>query len=259
MQRLRRMIFASTALLLATGAPTHADPAKYWQAKSATGKEDYLKAPMPPGVQVIVSELEGPVFADDKGRTLYSWPLSNLRNGDTGDRQHSGVSNCGAEVTRETSGLMSPYPAGLLLPDLDKRKSCEQIWPPFVAPADAQPVGKWTVLTRKNGSKQWAYDGYPLYTSIVDRQPGDVFGATNLRSANDGGVVRKPVGPMPNVPPEVAVVQVKTGRLLVDHKGTRFTRGMEMGPVSRTAMVRVLKSGIRCVHPERLSREATGP
>ena len=219
------MILASSAafVLGAGSTPARADVASdlalYWQDSSSTEKEAYVDAPMPPGVQVIVSELDGPVFADAEGRTLYSWPLSNLRNGDTGDRRNSGISNCGPEVTRVTSGLMSPYPAGLLLPDLDTRKSCEQVWPPFVAPADAVPVGKWNTLTRKDGSKQWTYDGYPLYTSIVDRKPGDVFGGNKLEPAGDGGVVRVPVGPEPNIPPEVAVVQVATGRMLVDHRG----------------------------------------
>jgi hypothetical protein len=40
---------------------------------------------MPPGFRVEISELDGPVFADSKGRTLYRWPYRTMRNGVTGD------------------------------------------------------------------------------------------------------------------------------------------------------------------------------
>ncbi len=60
---------------------------------------------MPAGIQVMDSELEGPVFADANGKTLYSWPLTKLRNGDIGDRKDSGISSCTDEVQKVTSGL----------------------------------------------------------------------------------------------------------------------------------------------------------
>lgn len=223
MRRLRdgvRAVWSAGLLASAVVAPAvHADVnlPEFWQPVASRDKEDYVRVPMPPGVQVIVTELEGPVFADATGKTLYSWPLKDLRNGDVGDRQ-KGQSSCGNEVFKETSGLMSPYPAGLLLPELDKRPSCAQAWPAFVAPADAKPIGKWTIVPREGGSKQWAYDGYPLYTSVLDRKPGDAWGGTKLENANDAPAVRVPVGPPPNIPPEFAVVPMATGRLLVNHK-----------------------------------------
>ena len=48
---------------------------------------------------------------------------------------------CDDHVYRENSGLMSPYPPGLELPEADTRPSCVQIWPPVLAPSDAKPVG----------------------------------------------------------------------------------------------------------------------
>ena len=34
----------------------------------------------------------------------------------------------------------------------------------------------WTVITRDDGSKQWAYQGKPLYTWLKDTKPGDRTG-----------------------------------------------------------------------------------
>ena len=42
--------------------------------------------------------------------------------------------------------------------------------------ADAKPSGDWTVVTRKDGGKQWAYKGKPLYTFHKDAKPGDATG-----------------------------------------------------------------------------------
>jgi predicted lipoprotein with Yx(FWY)xxD motif len=225
MQRAQILIrfLASVALPVALCATAHADQSpsigQFWQSPTSIDQEDYIHVPMPPGIQVIQTELEGPVFADARGRTLYSWELKNLRNGDTGDRKKSGVSACTDHVYKETSGLQSPYPGGYLLPELDKRPSCQQLWPPAAAPADAKSVGKWGVITRKDGCKQWTYDNYPLYTSILDHGPGDVLGGTKIEKAGGSGVARKPVGPPPDVPPELAVLAFGTGHMLIDDKG----------------------------------------
>ena len=40
--------------------------------------------------------------------------------------------------------------------------TCANVWPALSAPADAKPSGDWTVVTRDDGSKQWAYKGRPL-------------------------------------------------------------------------------------------------
>jgi predicted lipoprotein with Yx(FWY)xxD motif len=134
---------------------------------------------MPPGFQVIVSELEGPVFADAEGRTLYEWPQHVLRNGYSGEAP--GTPGCYDEPTTVTAGLMSPYPAGIPLPELDTRPACTDLWPPVLAEEGAEPVGEWTLLERRDGSRQWAYEEQPLYTSVRDRRPGDVFGGTRRR------------------------------------------------------------------------------
>ncbi|MEO1077962.1 MAG: hypothetical protein AAFY29_00295 [Pseudomonadota bacterium] len=189
--------------------------ARYWQAPDSTEREAYIAELMPPGFQVVSSALEGPVYADERGRTLYKWPLGALRNGSTGDRK-DGPSNCTDEVLRVSAGLMSPYPPDLLLPDAEERLSCAEVWPPALAPEGAEERGKWTLREREDGSRQWAYEGYPLYTSNLDQNPGDVLGGSKIRYVRDGGILRQPVGPPPDIPAGFKVIPTTTGRLLVN-------------------------------------------
>jgi predicted lipoprotein with Yx(FWY)xxD motif len=53
---------------------------------------------------------------------------------------------------------------------------CAVNWPPLLAPADATGGGDWSVVTRDDGTRQWAYKGKPLYTWLNDKQAGDVTG-----------------------------------------------------------------------------------
>ena len=193
------LLFGAMSAALAAGGPTEA----------------YVHAPMPPQFKVVATELDGPVFADASGHTLYKWPFKQMRVGDTGDPL--GESTCTNVKTTVNSGFMSPYPPGLTLPDLDARLSCLQAWPPMIAPVDAKPVGKWTLITREDGRKQWAYDGHALYTSILDRRPGDILGADTLRLGGDNGddpAKRVPVQPPPDIPAGFAVSTAHQGRLL---------------------------------------------
>lgn len=54
--------------------------------------------------------------------------------------------------------------------------TCATNWPPLKAGANDQPGGDFTVVTRDDGSKQWAYKGKPLYLWIKDAKPGDKTG-----------------------------------------------------------------------------------
>jgi predicted lipoprotein with Yx(FWY)xxD motif len=49
-------------------------------------------------------------------------------------------------------------------------------WIPFLADADAQPIGSWAFLDLPNGKKQWTYKGMKLYTNKHDTAPGDFRG-----------------------------------------------------------------------------------
>ena len=57
---------------------------------------------------------------------------------------------------------------------------CAMLWPPAMAAADAKDEGDFTVITRDDGAKQWAYKGKPIYVYSVDKKPGDM-GGDNFR------------------------------------------------------------------------------
>jgi len=53
---------------------------------------------------------------------------------------------------------------------------CSKMYKPVVAPKDAQSWGFWEVMTREDGTRQWAYRGSALYTYADDKKPGDILG-----------------------------------------------------------------------------------
>jgi predicted lipoprotein with Yx(FWY)xxD motif len=53
---------------------------------------------------------------------------------------------------------------------------CAGLWPPMMATATDQPVGAYTIVTRDDGSRQWAYKGKPVYTYKADQKAGDRTG-----------------------------------------------------------------------------------
>jgi predicted lipoprotein with Yx(FWY)xxD motif len=87
----------------------------------------------------VADTAKGKVLVDAKGMTLY------LRDSDP-----PGKSSCNAQ--------------------------CAINWPPLLASADAKDAGSWTVITRDDGGKQWAYKGKPIYFWKDDKKPGDFDG-----------------------------------------------------------------------------------
>jgi predicted lipoprotein with Yx(FWY)xxD motif len=53
--------------------------------------------------------------------------------------------------------------------------SCASNWPPLAA-TSGTATGDWSIITRDDGSKQWAYKGKPLYVFAKDAKPGDTKG-----------------------------------------------------------------------------------
>jgi predicted lipoprotein with Yx(FWY)xxD motif len=53
---------------------------------------------------------------------------------------------------------------------------CAKNWPPLMAGPDAKGRGEFSVVSRDDGTKQWAHDGKPLYLWIKDAKPGDKTG-----------------------------------------------------------------------------------
>jgi predicted lipoprotein with Yx(FWY)xxD motif len=81
----------------------------------------------------------GKIYADSKDMTLYTY-----------DKDEMGKSNC--------------------------YDQCAANWPPYLAAADAMAEGEWTIIDRTDGTKQWAYEGKPLYLYVDDKKPGDMMG-----------------------------------------------------------------------------------
>ena len=53
---------------------------------------------------------------------------------------------------------------------------CLMNWPALKAEAADKDMGDWKVITRNDGSKQWAYKGKPLYYFSMDAAAGDKKG-----------------------------------------------------------------------------------
>ena len=64
------------ALLLVLGCATSA---------AEDSIEAWFEEPMPPDIEVVSTELDGPVFATADGKTLYTWPFHKHRNGYSGE------------------------------------------------------------------------------------------------------------------------------------------------------------------------------
>jgi predicted lipoprotein with Yx(FWY)xxD motif len=78
------------------------------------------------------------MLTDAGGRVLYTF-----------DKDEAGKSNCNGQ--------------------------CAGNWPPFAAAGESKTAG-YSVLTRDDGTKQWALNGKPLYYFVGDAKPGDANG-----------------------------------------------------------------------------------
>ncbi len=102
--------------------------------------DDFVKRPF--GVTIEeVRTVNGYALADDLGLAIYAY---------TGKGEYT-PKNCSATV-------------------------CADRWEPVAAPRLAQPTGEFTLIDRKDGVLQWAYQGKPLYTYDGDLVKGDAFG-----------------------------------------------------------------------------------
>ena len=72
-----------------------------------------------------------------------------------------------AKIVDTAKGKALVDPKGMTFYVLDKDTAgkstcigkCETRWPPFKAATDAMASGDWSIVTRDDGSKQWAYKG----------------------------------------------------------------------------------------------------
>lgn len=182
---------------------------------SAPRAEQIAAEPRPAGMQVVETDM-GPVYADARGKTLYTW---------AGD-SHPGKSLCN-DVKRDR--IVGLGEIKMHLPDSDVRPTCTQLWPAAVA--DGPPVGKWDFIVRDDGVKQWTYGGKPLYTTVLDKAPGDIAG-------RDLSVfsTRTPLAAPTVLPPGVTVAVTLAGRTLTNADGwTLYT--YDKDPAGKSACV----------------------
>jgi predicted lipoprotein with Yx(FWY)xxD motif len=79
------------------------------------------------------------ILADASGRTLYTF-----------DKDASNKSNCNGD--------------------------CAKIWTPFLVQEGDRTPATFSVITRDDGTRQWALNGKPLYFFAADAQAGDAKG-----------------------------------------------------------------------------------
>ncbi len=90
-------------------------------------------------VKTVKSDKGNVVAAGNNGMTLYTFK-----------NDKKGVSNC--------------------------YDDCAKNWPPFLADGNAKAEGAYSLVSRKDGSKQWAKNGMPLYFWVKDMKQGDATG-----------------------------------------------------------------------------------
>lgn len=60
---------------------------------------------------------------------------------------------------------------------------CAKNWPPLKAESTDKGEGQWTTLIRDDQQMQWAYNGKPLYTFVMDKKAGDKTGDGKMDGA----------------------------------------------------------------------------
>lgn len=53
---------------------------------------------------------------------------------------------------------------------------CADFWPPYIGKKGETMNKHWTLVKRKNGKMQWAYNGRPVYFYKADKKKGDMTG-----------------------------------------------------------------------------------
>lgn len=90
-----------------------------------------------------------------------------------------------AEATPKFSGSLLVDAKGMTLYTFDKDAmgksncsgGCAAAWPPAAVAADIERAsGDFTIVTRDDGTLQWAHRGRPLYRFAGDGKAGDVNG-----------------------------------------------------------------------------------
>jgi predicted lipoprotein with Yx(FWY)xxD motif len=82
---------------------------------------------------------------------------------------------------------------------------CSGVWPPLTADASATASGDFSPITRSDGSKQWAYQGHPLYTYSGDGGTFQMNGNGITEPDGNTWSVARPAGTVTPTPAPTAV------------------------------------------------------
>jgi predicted lipoprotein with Yx(FWY)xxD motif len=104
-------------------------------------------APTYPAWVTVQHSDAGALLADSKGKTIYTRNMAAARRGFGAPPKMCGDEPC-----------LGDY------------------WEPVLASDDGKPEGNWSIMTTRDGKKQWAYRGMLLYTHTRDLAPGDFKG-----------------------------------------------------------------------------------
>ncbi|HLG89432.1 MAG TPA: hypothetical protein VKZ79_19810 [Alphaproteobacteria bacterium] len=115
---------------------------------------------MPPGVAIAQNRFGGDNLVTAAGMTLY-------------ERDRVVSTNTGHNLR---AGMRGNPLVGRMLGTKSCDAACAKTWHPLLAAADAQPSGYWDIATRDDGTRQWVYRGYAVYTFAGDQKPGDMKG-----------------------------------------------------------------------------------
>jgi predicted lipoprotein with Yx(FWY)xxD motif len=94
----------------------------------------------------VPATMKNGILVDAKGMTVYTFDR---------DKAYSGKSACVGQ--------------------------CEIDWPPVYATASDEAERPFTIIKRKDGKRQWAYRGKPIYTWPEDQEPGDKYGDNKVK------------------------------------------------------------------------------
>lgn len=118
-------------------------------SSAAPAVELSFKLETPPGI-TWADLPQGPVLVTADGMTIYKTLPKDVGTWGNAARQTEVVGTCVFQ--------------------------CASEWPPLKAPADAKPIGDFTIVQGEGGVRQWAYKGIALQTFIFDKKPGETKG-----------------------------------------------------------------------------------
>jgi predicted lipoprotein with Yx(FWY)xxD motif len=142
---------------------------------SGVGSTSFAEEAVPSAVTVQTTGA-GRYFTDTSGKTLYTYTLDK-----------------------------SPWKSAC-------EGQCAVNWPPLEAPSDASPIGRWSIVMRSDGTKQWAKNGKPLYRYFRDTGPWAMLGDG---LANSWYVAFEAIAS----PAEITIHESLLGRVLGDATG----------------------------------------